>query len=187
MLSRQGADVEVDRREQVSVTLARPDPDGQTFAIVRPARAVEAHMPPWSGACWYRSASGFNAERCLSVRAACRSSGHPRRQTASAHDRTHRRRHDRHRGYPRVTAGTRCAPPEDVGSISGLDKFLVAMADPEHEQHERMLHWDGPPFDPEDIGAPCLHRVMPDFAARRRGPLMRLRGAGQRAGDGGPS
>lgn len=89
--------------------------------------------------------------------------------------------------YPRFIAGARRAPPEDVGSISGFEEFLGAIADPEHEQHERMLEWYGQPFDPEDIEEPRLHRVMANFAARRRGPLMRHRGTGQRAGDGAPS
>jgi hypothetical protein len=61
------------------------------------------------------------------------------------------------------------------------------MADPEHGQHERMLDWGGPPFDPEDIDELRLLQVMADFAARRRGPWMRRRGAGHRARDGVPS
>lgn len=43
--------------------------------------------------------------------------------------------------YPHFVAGARRAPPEDVGSISGIEKFLEAMADPEHEEHERMV-WE---------------------------------------------
>lgn len=73
--------------------------------------------------------------------------------------------------YPRFISGARRAPPEDVGSISGFEEFLEAMADPEHEQHERMLEWYGKPFDPEDIDERRLHLIIKNFAARRRGPL----------------
>ena len=73
--------------------------------------------------------------------------------------------------YPRFIAGARRAPPEDVGSISGFEEFLEAMADPEHEEHERMLEWYGKPFDPEDIDERRLHMIINDLAARRRGPL----------------
>ena len=45
------------------------------------------------------------------------------------------------------------------------------MADPEHEEHERMLEWYGKQFDPEDIDERRLHMIINDFAARRRGPL----------------
>jgi hypothetical protein len=73
--------------------------------------------------------------------------------------------------YPRFISGARRAPPEDVGSISGFEEFLEAMADPEHEQHERMLEWYGKPFDPEDIDERRLQLIIKNFAARRRGPL----------------
>jgi len=73
--------------------------------------------------------------------------------------------------YPRFIAGARRAPPEDVGSISGFEEFLEVMADPEHEEHERMLEWYGKQFDPEDIDERRLHMIINDFAARRRGPL----------------
>jgi len=73
--------------------------------------------------------------------------------------------------YPRFIAGARRAPPEDVGSISGFEEFLEAMADPEHEEHEWMLEWYGKPFDPEDIDERRLHMIINDLAARRRGPL----------------
>jgi hypothetical protein len=82
--------------------------------------------------------------------------------------------------YPRFIAGARRAPPEDVGSISGFEEFLEAMADPEHEQHERMLEWCDGPFDPDDIDERRLHMIINDFAARRRGPLMSHRGTGRK-------
>ncbi|MGO4917471.1 plasmid pRiA4b ORF-3 family protein [Pseudogemmobacter sp. W21_MBD1_M6] len=73
--------------------------------------------------------------------------------------------------YPRFVSGARRAPPEDVGSISGFEDFLEAMADSDHEQHDQMLEWYGKPFDPEDIDERRLHLIIKNFAARRRGPL----------------
>ncbi|WP_412509645.1 plasmid pRiA4b ORF-3 family protein [Roseovarius sp. SYSU LYC5161] len=78
--------------------------------------------------------------------------------------------------YPRFIAGARRAPPEDVGSTSGFEEFLEAIADPEHEDHERMLEWYGKPFDPEDIDERRLHMIIDNIAARRRGPLKSHRG-----------
>jgi len=79
--------------------------------------------------------------------------------------------------YPRFISGARRAPPEDVGSISGFEEFLEAMADPEHE---RMLEWYDGPFDPADIDERRLHMIIENFAARRRGPLMSHRGTGRK-------
>lgn len=49
-------------------------------------------------------------------------------------------------GLPVCTAGKRAAPPEDCGNY---DDFLAALADPEHEDHERMVEWIGGRWDPE--------------------------------------
>jgi hypothetical protein len=73
--------------------------------------------------------------------------------------------------YPRFVAGARRAPPEDVGSTSGFEEFLEAMADPEHENHAPMLEWYGKTFDPDDIDERHIRMIVEDFAARRRGPL----------------
>jgi len=78
--------------------------------------------------------------------------------------------------YPKFIAGARRAPPEDVGGITGFEEFLEAVSDPEHEDHERLLEWYGKTFDPEDIDERSLHVSINDFAARRRGPLLRHRG-----------
>jgi hypothetical protein len=51
--------------------------------------------------------------------------------------------------YPRVVAGARACPPEDVGSVPGYADFLDAIADPMHPEHEGMIAWYGGPFDPE--------------------------------------
>jgi len=50
--------------------------------------------------------------------------------------------------YPRCRAGERRCPPEDVGSLSGYQRYLEILADPDEEEHQDMLAWRGP-FDPE--------------------------------------
>jgi hypothetical protein len=51
--------------------------------------------------------------------------------------------------YPQCVAGRRSAPPEDVGGISGYERFLEAIADPSDEEHDEQLEWVGGAFDPE--------------------------------------
>src|SRR6187200_11429 len=41
--------------------------------------------------------------------------------------------------YPRCIDGVRRTPPEDVGGISGYQRYLEAMADPHHDKHAFML------------------------------------------------
>jgi len=61
--------------------------------------------------------------------------------------------------YPLCLEGERCCPPEDVGGIWGYTEFLEAIADPQHEEHERLLEWAGP-FDPEAFSAEKATKVM---------------------------
>lgn len=51
--------------------------------------------------------------------------------------------------YPRVLAGARACPPEDVGGSPGYAHFQQAIADPKHPRHSAMLEWVGGEFDPE--------------------------------------
>lgn len=45
-------------------------------------------------------------------------------------------------------AGESACPPEDVGGPSGFDRFLQALADANHEEHEDYVRWnDGDTFD----------------------------------------
>jgi len=46
------------------------------------------------------------------------------------------------------SGGANRCPPEDVGSTRGYAEFLEAISDPEHEEHDRYLHWVGGHFDP---------------------------------------
>jgi hypothetical protein len=51
--------------------------------------------------------------------------------------------------YPRVEAGKRACPPEDVGGVHGYVGFLEALGDPAHPDHREVLDWIGRSFDPE--------------------------------------
>ena len=52
---------------------------------------------------------------------------------------------------PACIKGKRACPPEDVGGVWGYDTFLEAIADPNHEEHDRYLEWVGDDFDPEEF------------------------------------
>ena len=62
--------------------------------------------------------------------------------------------------YPLCVAGERACPPEDVGGIHGYQEFLEAIADPDHEEHDRMLVWVGGAFDPEGFDINCVNREL---------------------------
>jgi hypothetical protein len=49
---------------------------------------------------------------------------------------------------PRVLAGKRACPPEDVGGLGGYMEFREAMSREDHPDHEALLNWYGQPFDP---------------------------------------
>lgn len=51
--------------------------------------------------------------------------------------------------YPACIGGAMACPPEDCGGIGGYADFLEAISDPDHDEHETMLHWIGGKFDPE--------------------------------------
>jgi hypothetical protein len=53
--------------------------------------------------------------------------------------------------YPICIKGKRACPPEDVGGILGYEYFLEAVNDPDHEEHDMYLDWQGFEFDPESF------------------------------------
>ena len=55
-------------------------------------------------------------------------------------------------GAPRsatCVGGARARPPEDVGGALGYERFLAAMADPQHPEHAERKRWCGGHFDSE--------------------------------------
>lgn len=61
--------------------------------------------------------------------------------------------------YPICVEGERACPPEDVGGVWGYPDFLEAIADPDNEDHDRLLEWSGP-FDPNQFDAEKATRSM---------------------------
>lgn len=55
--------------------------------------------------------------------------------------------------YPKCIDGARACPPEDVGGTPGYERFLEAIKDPHHEEHEELLEWVDGKFDPEKFDA----------------------------------
>ena len=69
--------------------------------------------------------------------------------------------------YPRfVTGGGRC-PPEDIGGLPGFERFLHAMTDVAHEEHQHLREWHGGPFDPNEIDELAATRKVALIAIRR--------------------
>ncbi len=58
------------------------------------------------------------------------------------------------------TGGARAAPPDNVGGPGGCEKFLAAIKDPRHEEHENMLIRIGGVFDPEGFDLNAINRTL---------------------------
>jgi len=52
------------------------------------------------------------------------------------------------RDYPICVDGERACPPEDVGGVPGYENFIIAINDPNHEEHDKFLQWVGGKYDP---------------------------------------
>lgn len=77
--------------------------------------------------------------------------------------------------YPMCIAGERRTPPEDVGGTPGYQEYLAGLADPEHEEHDNMLHWRGP-FDPQAFSPAEVNKGL-RRKFRSRGPTKASIGA----------
>ncbi len=42
---------------------------------------------------------------------------------------------------PEFVEGAGTAPPEDVGGVTGFERFMEVISDPEDEDHQFMLEW----------------------------------------------
>lgn len=85
--------------------------------------------------------------------------------------------------YPRLLDGARACPPEDSGGPWGYTEILDALADPDHDEHDRWRVWVGEDFDPSEWDREEARRRLeseearPDpspEALRRRDEALRL-------------
>ena len=53
--------------------------------------------------------------------------------------------------YPQCISGERKCPPEDCGGPGGYTRFLEAIQNVDHEEHEEYLTWIGGRFDPNEF------------------------------------
>jgi hypothetical protein len=68
--------------------------------------------------------------------------------------------------YPRLLAAKRGCPPEDCGGPWGYTDYLEAITDPNHENHDEMIEWRGPGFDPEDANEAGIRKRLDRLATR---------------------
>ena len=62
--------------------------------------------------------------------------------------------------YPYCAKGKRACPPEDVGGVWGYERFLEALRDPAHEEHDSYLDWIGGEFDSEAFNLDEINRAL---------------------------
>lgn len=65
-------------------------------------------------------------------------------------------------------AGERACPPEDVGGPPGYMEYLEALRNPSHPEHEQMVEWSGPSFDPERFDLEGINRRLSRLSRSRR-------------------
>ena|ERR1700730_2138494 len=60
----------------------------------------------------------------------------------------------------RCIDGENACPPEDVGGAFRYAEFLIAIADPNHEEHEVYQEWSGGRFDPRRFDLDAANRAL---------------------------
>jgi hypothetical protein len=61
---------------------------------------------------------------------------------------------------PVCTGGARRCPPEDVGGVSGYQKFLEVIFDPKHEEFEHLVGWAGGPVHAEEFDVKKVNAAL---------------------------
>ena len=75
---------------------------------------------------------------------------------------------DPEEAYPRLLDAEGACPPEDCGGPWGYAHYLEAIADPDHENHDEMIEWRGPGFDPSAVDEAAIREGLAGLGPRRR-------------------
>ena len=65
--------------------------------------------------------------------------------------------------YPHLVSAEGRCPPADIGGPVGYETYLRTIADPNSVNHEDMLDFDEPDFDPHDVDAATLRQNLADL------------------------
>lgn len=63
--------------------------------------------------------------------------------------------------------GARACPPEDCGGPHGYADLLTALADPGHDEHDRMVEWVGGGFDPDAFDRTAVNERLRSLGSDR--------------------
>jgi Plasmid pRiA4b ORF-3-like protein len=62
--------------------------------------------------------------------------------------------------YPTCIAGERACPLEDAGGLPGFYRYLEAISDPAHEEHQDLIDWRGPGYNAEAFSVAKLNGLL---------------------------
>jgi len=65
--------------------------------------------------------------------------------------------------YPNLLSAEGRCPPADIGGAVGYEIYLRSIADPSSVNHEAMLDFDAPDFDPHVVDAAALRQNLADL------------------------
>jgi hypothetical protein len=65
--------------------------------------------------------------------------------------------------YPHLVSAEGRCPPADIGGPVGYETYLRSIADPNSVDHEEMLDFDAPDFDPNIVDAARLRQNLADL------------------------
>jgi hypothetical protein len=65
--------------------------------------------------------------------------------------------------YPNLISAEGRCPPADIGGPVGYETYLRSIADPNSVDHEDMLDFDAPDFDPHVVDAATLRQNLADL------------------------
>ena len=79
------------------------------------------------------------------------------------------RRRSGHRDDPAFVEGARRCPPENEGGPPGFERFLEAVLDPAHEEHQETIEWNGKAYEPKDMDDGLVRTRLENVAGPQRG------------------